>query len=182
MGALEVIRSLKEQGIKTRAPLTLVNWTNEEGARFYPFLGSSLVYAGDSTVTKAQASWSHDGSGATLGGELAKIGYVGDGPNTYEEYPFSAHFEIHVEQATDLEKAGKPVGWVEGWQGMTWYSLIFHGEDGHANTYPMFGRRDTMVGAAKLITALDSLAYDKGGYTYVSPFLRSVRYVTDHYS
>lgn len=52
-----------------------------------------------------------------MGGELAKIGYVGDGPNYFDEFPISAHFEIHVEQHTDLEKAGKPVGWVTGWQG-----------------------------------------------------------------
>lgn len=111
-----MIRSLKEQGIKTRAPLTLINWTNEEGARFYPALGSSVVYAGASSVEQAHASWSHDGSELTMGSELARIGYVGDGPNTFEDLPISAHFEIHVEQATDLEKAGKPVGWVEGWQ------------------------------------------------------------------
>lgn len=48
---------------------------------------------------------------------------------------------------------------------MTWYEVIFHGEDGHANTYPMYGRRDALVGGAKLITALESLAYDQNGYT-----------------
>jgi len=45
-----------------------------------------------------------------MGSELAKIGYVGDGPNLFAEFPISAHFEIHVEQAIDLERAGKPVG------------------------------------------------------------------------
>ncbi|KAJ9265349.1 hypothetical protein DTO027B5_7820 [Paecilomyces variotii] len=165
ISGLEVIRSLKEQGIKTRAPLTLFNWTNEEGARFFPLLGSSIVYAGESSVDQAHASYSNDGSGLTLGSELAKIGYVGDGPNTFEEFPISAHFEVHVEQATDLEKAGKPVGWVEGWQGMTWYQVIYHGDDGHANTYPMYGRKDALVGASKLIVALEDLAYDSNGYT-----------------
>lgn len=120
LGALEVVRSLQEQKIKTRAPIVLINWTNEEGARFWPFLGSSIVYAGQSTLDEAQLSVTHDGSGITMGGELEKIGYVGDGPNTFEEFPISAHFEIHVEQHTELEKAGKPVGWVTGWQGMTW--------------------------------------------------------------
>lgn len=94
IGGLEVIRSFKEQGIKTRAPLVLINWTNEEGARFFPLLGSSIVYAGQSSVQEAHASQSNDGSGITMGGELAKIGYVGDGPNTFEEFPISAHFEI----------------------------------------------------------------------------------------
>ncbi|KAL3435096.1 hypothetical protein BDV09DRAFT_195274 [Aspergillus tetrazonus] len=139
-------------GIKTRAPLALINWTNEEGARFFPPLGLSTVYAGQAGVEKAHASLSNDGSGITMGDELAKIGYVGDGPNTFEEFPISTQFEVHVGQATDLEKAGKPVGWVEGWHGITYYEVIFAGEDGHANTYPMYGRRDTLTGAAKLIT------------------------------
>lgn len=120
IGALEVARSLKEQGIKTKAPLVVINWTNEEGARFFPLLGSSSVYAGQSTVDAAQASTANDASGLTMGGELARIGYLGDGPNTFQEFPISGHFEIHVEQSTTLEKAGKPVGWVEGWQGMSW--------------------------------------------------------------
>lgn len=168
LGGLEVIRSLKEQQVKTRAPIVLINWTNEEGARFFPLLGSSLVYAGRSTVEAAHASTSNDGSALTMGGELAKIGYVGDGPNTFEEFPISAHFEIHVEQSTDLEKAGKPVGWVTGWQGMTWYDVTFHGENGHANTYPMYGRRDALTGAAKLITELEKLAYEKAGGSTVT--------------
>ncbi|KAK4539199.1 hypothetical protein LTR36_001157 [Oleoguttula mirabilis] len=171
IGGLEVLRSMKEQGIKTRAPLVLFNWTNEEGARFFPLLGSSIVYAGRSTVDAAHASQSNDHSGITMGSELAKIGYVGDGPNTFQDFPISAHFEIHVEQATDLEKAGKPIGWVEGWQGMTWYSLQLKGENGHANTYPMYGRRDALVGAGKIIAELDKLAYDHDGRTTVTNIL-----------
>ncbi|KAL4903140.1 hypothetical protein BDW74DRAFT_186465 [Aspergillus multicolor] len=168
LSGLEVIRSFKEQGIKTRAPLALINWTNEEGARFFPPLGSSTVYAGQTGVEQAHASLSNDGSGITMGSELAKIGYVGDGPNTFEEFPISAHFEVHVEQATDLEMAGKPVGWVEGWHGITYYEVVFTGEDGHANTYPMYGRRDALTGTAKLITQLETLAYSRNGYTTVT--------------
>ncbi|KAK0919916.1 hypothetical protein LTS16_025810 [Friedmanniomyces endolithicus] len=171
IGGLEVLRSLKEQGIKTRAPLCLFNWTNEEGARFFPLLGSSTVYAGRSTIQAAHASQSNDHSGITMGSELARIGYVGDGPNTFQEFPISAHFEIHVEQATTLEKAGKPVGWVEGWQGMTWYSLHLKGDNGHANTYPMHGRRDALAGAGKIISALDDLAYTHNGRTTVTNIL-----------
>ena len=171
LGGLEVLRSMREQGIKTRAPLVLINWTNEEGARFFPPLGSSSVYAGNTTVAQAHASASNDHSGLTMGSELAKIGYVGDGPNHFAEFPISAHFEIHVEQATDLEKAGKPVGWVEGWQGMTWYSLQLKGEDGHANTYTMDRRRDALVGAAKIITVVDDIAYTHRGGSTVTNIL-----------
>jgi hydantoinase/carbamoylase family amidase len=102
-----------------------------------------------------------------MGSELARIGYVGNGPNTFEEFPLSAHFEVHVEQARDLEKAGKPVGWVEGWNGISYHEVVFTGEDGHANTYPMHGRRDALTGAAKLIIQLETLAYARNGYTTV---------------
>ncbi|ORY00602.1 N-carbamoyl-L-amino-acid hydrolase [Clohesyomyces aquaticus] len=151
-------------GGKFDGPLGVIG----EGARFFPLLGSSIVYAGKSTVAEAHASKSNDHSGITMGSELAKIGYVGDGPNPFAEFPISAHFEIHVEQSTDLEKAGKPVGWVEGWQGMTWYSFHYNGENSHANTYPMYGRRDALVGAAKAITAIEALAYKHNGDTTVT--------------
>lgn len=165
LGGLEVVRSIKEQGVKTHAPLMLINWTNEEGAKFFPPTGSSLVYAGLSTIEEAHASEANSGSGEKMGEALAAIGYVGDGPNTFEEMPISGHFEIHVEQATKLEKAGKPVGWVTGWQGIVYYEITLHGEDGHANTYPMYGRRDTLVGGATVVTELEKLAFEFNGGT-----------------
>lgn len=165
IGALEIMRSFREQKIKTHAPLVVINWTNEEGARFFPLLGSSIVYAEQSTVNEAHASISTNNTAETMGSALASIGYIGDGPNTFSEFPISAHFEIHVEQHTDLENAGKGIGWFEGWQGMTWYTAIFHGDDGHANTKPMFGRRDTLVASASVITELENLAFEKGGDT-----------------
>ncbi|KAL6249417.1 hypothetical protein RBB50_003270 [Rhinocladiella similis] len=166
--ALEVLRSFREQNIKTRAPLVAINWTNEEGARFFPPLGSSLVYAGQSTITAAHASYSNDGSPETMGGELQRIGYVGSGPNTFEEFPISAHFEVHVEQQSSLERANKPVGWVKGWEGMTWYEVVFHGADGHANTAAMHGRKDSVQGAAKFMTSIETLAHDMYGRSTVT--------------
>lgn len=168
LGALEVVRSIKEQNIQTYAPIVLINWTNEEGARFFPPLGSSCVYAGTSTVSAAHDSKANNGSGETLGAALQSIGYVGDGPNTFQDFPISAHFEIHVEQQTTLEQAGKSVGWVEGWQGISVFEIVFHGEDGHANTYPMEKRRDSLLGASKTIIDIEKLAADHGGYTTVT--------------
>jgi N-carbamoyl-L-amino-acid hydrolase len=82
--------------------------------------------------------------------------------------PISAHFEIHVEQQTTLEKAGKSVGWVEGWQGISVFEVTFRGEDGHANTYPMEKRKDALMGASKTIIDTEKLAGDHGGYTTVT--------------
>ncbi|KAF2164445.1 hypothetical protein M409DRAFT_25323 [Zasmidium cellare ATCC 36951] len=170
LGALEVVRSLKEQDVRTFAPIAVINWTNEEGARFFPPLGSSVVYAGQSSVSVAHESKANDGSGGTLGEALKGIGYVGDGPNTFQEFPLSAHFEIHVEQATTLEEAGKSVGWVTGWQGISVFEMVFKGEDGHANTYPMDSphRRDSLLGASKVIVEIERLALTNNGYTTVT--------------
>ena len=165
IGAFEIVRNFQEQGIKTRAYIALIHWTSKEGARFFPPVGSSCVYAGQGTVSAAHESKGNNGSGETLGEALNAIGYVGDGPNTFAESPISAHFEIHVEQQTALEKAGKPVGWVEGWQGIDVFEVTMRGEDGHANAAFVYGRRDSLVGSSRLITALDELAYDAGGLT-----------------
>ncbi|KIV89607.1 hypothetical protein PV10_06993 [Exophiala mesophila] len=168
LGGLEVIRSMKELKIKPHAPVALCNWTNEEGARFFPPLGSSCVYAGQAKVEDAHASTSNDGSPETMGNALAKIGYIGDGPNTFKQFPISAHFELHVEQAVSLEKGGKAVGWATCWPGMTWYDIFFTGDDGHATTYPMYSRRDAVVGLGKLIAEIDKVAFEKNGYTTVT--------------
>ncbi|KAK4505898.1 hypothetical protein PRZ48_003863 [Zasmidium cellare] len=171
IGALEAFKSIKEQGIKTYAPIALINWTNEEGARFFPPLGSSVVYAGEKDspeVTAAFESKANDGSGETTGAALESIGYVGDSPNKFTEWPISAHFEIHVEQQRRLEESGKPVGWVEGWQGIDYYEMTFTGVDGHANTYDMRGRADSLIGASKVMLDLQHLALAHGGITTVT--------------
>lgn len=165
MSGLEVLRSFREHRIKTKAPVAVINWTNEEGSRFVPGLGASTVWAEQSTVEQAYASVSHDGSPATMGDELRRIGYIGEEPSTFSEFPLSAHFEIHNEQNTELEEAGKSVGWAEGWQGVAGYEVNFQGDDGHATTYAMHRRKDALVGAAKVITALEKLAYELDGFT-----------------
>ena len=74
LAGLEVVRTLNDMGIKTRHPIEVVNWTNEEGARFAPAMVSSGVFAGAMSVEDAYAI--KDGEGKTLGDELARIGPV----------------------------------------------------------------------------------------------------------
>lgn len=90
--------------------------------------------------------------------------------NILLSWQISAHFEIHVEQATTLEQAGKSVGWVEGWQGISVFEMTFTGEDGHANTYPMNSphRRDSLLGASKVIGEIEKLALTNNGITTVT--------------
>ncbi|EDU49445.1 hypothetical protein PtrSN002B_006142 [Pyrenophora tritici-repentis] len=110
LGGLEVLCFMRGQDIKIRTPIVLMNWTNGEEARLFSPLGSASVYANGSSVAQAHVSPSNDHSGLTMGGELAKTGYVGSTPNIFAEYSISAQFKIHVEKNNDLEEARKPLG------------------------------------------------------------------------
>ena len=92
LGALEVVRSLNDLKIKTRYPIEVANWTNEEGSRFAPAMVSSGVFAG--VFTKAFAYSRLDPEGKTLGDELERIGFKGDEPGGGR--PLHAYFELHI--------------------------------------------------------------------------------------
>ena len=99
LGALEVIRSLNDLKIKTRHPIVVANWTNEEGSRYAPAMVSSGVFAG--VYSKEFAYSRVDADGLTLGGELERIGFKGDEP--IGGWPIHASFELHIEQGPILE-------------------------------------------------------------------------------
>jgi N-carbamoyl-L-amino-acid hydrolase len=153
LAGLEVVRSLNDLGIATRAPVEVVCWTNEEGSRFSPAMVGSGVFAG--TFSLDYGLGRMDADGKSLGGELERIGYAGDvdcAPRSVGTY-----FEAHIEQGPILENAGKAIGIVTGGQGSCWYEVIFTGQDSHAGTTPMDVRRDAMVGAARLVEAVYAL-------------------------
>ena len=153
LAGLEVVRSLKDLGIATKAPLEVVCWTNEEGSRFSPAMVGSGVFAG--TFTLDYGLGRTDADGKTLGGELERIGYAGD--VDCAPRPVGTYFEAHIEQGPILEAAEKTIGVVTGGQGSCWYEVVFRGQDSHAGTTPMAVRRDAMVGAARLVTAVHEL-------------------------
>ena len=156
LAGLEVIRSLNEAEYQTRAPLELINWTNEEGARFnHGCLGSS-VFAGATPLAQGHAL--ADREGATVGAELTRIGYRGEAPCDFHQHPFTALFEIHIEQGPALEQEGKTIGVVTAVQGLRRYTVSFTGEEGHAGTTPMTGRRDALLGVARSIEAVNAIA------------------------
>ena len=156
LAGLEVIRSLNDAEYQTRAPIELVNWTNEEGARFNAGCLGSSVFAGATPLAIAHAL--ADKEGATIGAELTRIGYRGDSPCDFHQHPFTAMFEIHIEQGPVLEQEGKTIGVVTAVQGLRRYSVSFTGEEGHAGTTPMTGRRDALLGAARSIEAVNAIA------------------------
>lgn len=153
LAGLEVMRSLEEAAVRTVAPLEVVVWTNEEGTRFRPLVGSG-VFAGE--LTLAEADELTASGGVRLADELARIGYRGElAPG---ERPLAAFVEAHIEQGPLLEAAGVPIGVVTGVQGIRWLRVELSGRDAHAGTTPMALRRDAVAGMAAMVTGLEEIA------------------------
>ncbi len=133
LGALEAMRTLHDAGYETNAPIEIVNWTNEEGARFAPAMLASGVFAGVFTPDYAYSRTDRDGK--TFGEELARIGYRGDEQAGARK--FSAMFELHIEQGPILEDEGRMIGIVQGVQGMRWYEVTVTGQEAHTGATPM---------------------------------------------
>jgi len=156
LGALEALRTLVATGYETNAPIMLVNWTNEEGSRFAPAMLCSGVYAG--VFTPEFAYGREDREGIKLGDELSRIGYRGVEP--VGSHKFQALFELHIEQGPILEAENKQVGVVTGVQGMRWYEVTVRGQEAHTGATPMKLRKNALLGAAKMIEAIDKVGMD----------------------
>jgi N-carbamoyl-L-amino-acid hydrolase len=154
MGALEVIRTLNDHGTQTRLPVGIVNWTNEEGVRFEPAMQCSGAVAG--RFTREQVHGVRDRSGVAFGEALERIGYRGDEGN--RPLPASAYLELHIEQGPVLEAAGTSVGVVSGIVGITWNEVTVLGQSDHAGPTPMPLRKDALMAAAGMISAIEQLA------------------------
>ncbi|CAO2648512.1 Nn.00g077790.m01.CDS01 [Neocucurbitaria sp. VM-36] len=156
--ALEVLRSLHENKVETYCPVALVDWTNEEGARFPGAMMASGVWSTKSS-TPLDACWDiKDKEGVRLKDALEQIGYLGDTPCDYRQNGFECHFELHIEQGPILEKERKSVGIVTSVQGMKWFAVRVEGVEGHSGTTPMLGRSDALVTTSRLITAVRDTA------------------------
>lgn len=153
LGGLEVMRTLHEQDYETNAPIEIVNWTNEEGSRFAPAMMASGVFAG--VLTREHAYQQTDREGVTFLEELERIGYRG--PMKAGDHTFSAMFELHIEQGPILEDEKKLIGIVTGVQGMRWYEISVTGVDAHTGATPMYLRKNALVGAARMIEAVDAI-------------------------
>ncbi|MCP4388374.1 MAG: Zn-dependent hydrolase, partial [Gammaproteobacteria bacterium] len=156
LAALEALRTLHDNEVTTEAPVEVVVWTNEEGSRFAPAMIASGVYAG---LFEKDYAWARsDSDGNTIGDELKRIGYLGDA--ACGEHPIGALLEAHIEQGPILEAQQNQVGVVIGGQGQRWYDLRLKGQDSHAGSTPMPGRRDALVAAAEIISMVQTLAMD----------------------
>jgi hydantoinase/carbamoylase family amidase len=154
--ALEVLRTIHENNHETYAPLSIVNWTNEEGARFPPAMIASGVWGGAFELDYAHSRV--DSNGISIKSELQRIGFLGDTPCGYTENPLSAHLECHIEQGPILDDSQIPVAAVLGVQSIRWYSIKLRGREQHTGTTPMRSRKDTLLTAARIIVATNEIA------------------------
>ena len=152
LAALECVRALDRAAIRTSRAIVVVNWTNEEGARFAPGLMGAAVHAG--ALPLAQAHATKDRAGRSVGEELHRIGYLGTTPG-----PAAAHcyLELHIEQGDRLQNAAKTIGVVEGTENNLFLVIDCRGENAHAQATPMHQRRNALVAAAALITEAERI-------------------------
>src|ERR1700756_4757850 len=177
MAALEVVRTLNDLGWETAAPIEIVAWTNEEGSRFSPAMVGSGVFAGVFDLAYGLGRPDNT-TGVPLGAELARIGFAGS--EAVGGRPGPAFFEAHIEQGPILEAAGLPIGVVTGAQGQRWYEVTVTGPEAHAGPTPMPRRRDALVGAARMIDAVNRIGHAHApyacatvGFVQVSPNSRN---------
>lgn len=180
LAGLEVIATLNDHGIRTRAPLEVCVWTNEEGSRFVPVMMGSGVWAGAFSLEHALRA--SDRQGTTVAQALESIGYAGSSPASVAAGAplFDAYFEAHIEQGPVLEDAALPIGIVSGALGQRWYDVVITGQEAHAGPTPMALRRDALQAALPLMQAVRDIALQdqpnaRGtvGYVQVQPNSRN---------
>ncbi|KAI1458691.1 amidase [Annulohypoxylon moriforme] len=158
LAGIEMLTVLQDNNWETEFPVGLVNWTNEEGARFPLSMSSSGVWAEAIPLEQAYNLKEVGGGTATMKSELERIGYLGSIPASYKSSPMAAHFELHIEQGPILEAEKQQVGVVKGVQAYKWYTVDITGRDAHTGTTPLNARTDAMLLAARLIAHSHRLA------------------------
>jgi N-carbamoyl-L-amino-acid hydrolase len=154
LSGLEIVRSLNDLGIRTRRPIVVTNWTNEEGARFAPAMLASGVFAGAHDLEYAYARTDLDGR--RFGDELERIGWKGDEPVGARR--MHAYFEYHIEQGPILEAEGKDIGVVTHCQGLWWLEFTLTGREAHTGSTPMAMRVNAGLAMARIFEMVQEVA------------------------
>ena len=163
IGAIEVIRTLKEAGRQSERPIVVCAFTNEEGVRYSPDMMGSLVYAGGLPVDQVLKTVGTDGT--ILGEELKRIGYEGTVEPGFLQP--EAFVELHIEQGPIMDTEGVKIGAVENLQGIHWQRVTIEGLANHAGTTPTNLRVDAGLAAAKINVFLRELVKKSGGVATV---------------
>ncbi|MCA0374292.1 MAG: Zn-dependent hydrolase [Gemmatimonadetes bacterium] len=146
--AIEVARSLREQGVTLRHPLDVVVWQNEEGGTV-----GSKGYIGELTEadlakTARSGKTVREGIGI-IGGNVARIG-----ESVRKRGDVACYIELHIEQGGNLERGRRDIGVVQGIVGLRWFEVTITGFANHAGATPMDQRQDAMLAAAKFTVAV----------------------------
>lgn len=161
---LEILRTFKDNKYTPQYPVAVVNWTNEEGARFPKSIMASSVWAGVSDVNDVYKIKSiTDDPPVTVLDALQDIGYKGDTAANHKTNPLKAHFELHIEQGPLLEKEKKSIGVVTSVQTYQWIRVKLTGRAQHTGTTPMNMRADTFLTASKMTLMVNEIAKKHGG-------------------
>ena len=156
LGGLEVIRTLNDLGIRTKHPIVVTNWTNEDGTRFAPAMLASGVFAGEHDL-----EWAYDRKdreGKRFGDELERIGWKGD--EKVGARKIKAFFELHIEQGPILEAEDIDIGVVTHGQGIWWLQVTLTGKEAHTGSTPMPRRRNAGLGMARVTELVHEVAMD----------------------
>lgn len=154
LGGLEAVRTMNDLGIKTKHPIVIANWTNEEGTRFAPAMLASGVFAGKHTQ-----DWAYDrvdAEGVKFGDELKRIGWVGS--EAVGARKMHAMFELHIEQGPILEAENKDIGVVTHGQGLRWIECTVTGKESHTGSTPMPMRKNAGRGLARITELVHEIA------------------------
>lgn len=155
LAGLEIVHTLNDLGMKTKHPIVVANWTNEEGTRFAPAMLASGVFAGMHTQ-----DWAYertDADGKNFGAELKRIGWRGE--EEVGARKMHAFFELHIEQGPILEVQGKDIGVVTHGQGLSWTQVTITGKESHTGSTPMPMRKNAGLGMAKVLQLVDEIAW-----------------------
>ncbi|MCF6322556.1 MAG: Zn-dependent hydrolase, partial [Rhizobiaceae bacterium] len=154
LAGLEIVRTLNDLNIKTKHPIVVTNWTNEEGTRYAPAMMASGVFAG---MLEQEEIYAHeDAEGKKFGDELKRIGWMGD--EEVGARKMHAFFELHIEQGPILEAEGKDIGVVTHGQGLRWIECTITGKDSHTGSTPMPMRKNAGRGLAQITELVHKIA------------------------
>lgn len=156
LAGLEIVRTLNDLNIKTKHPIVVTNWTNEEGTRYAPAMMASGVFVG---VLDQEEIYGHaDAEGKKFGDELRRIGWMGDEETGARK--MHAFFEYHIEQGPILEAEGKDIGVVTHGQGLRWIQCTVTGKESHTGSTPMPMRKNAGRGLAQITELVHEIAMD----------------------
>jgi N-carbamoyl-L-amino-acid hydrolase len=159
LAGLEVLRSMAERyNGKPPCTVRLVDWADEEGARFGRSLFGSSAFAGTHTIEADRNRTDREGTSLQAALKSCGIDVERIGDASREQRNIAAYLELHIEQGPILERLGKPLGVVLGTKGVERWAVTFHGQEAHSGSTPMEMRRDALAAAAKLALEIRPIA------------------------